>query len=372
MINVHTHIFNVRCAPNRFYNYPIGNFLSFVPQFGNLLATLLRKVNPFKNNDLLERYAAMISIGIMKHQKDIFEDLLKNYTLFNDVKVVALTMDMDFMGAGKAVDNFKTQIKAVADLKTIYPHNLIAFFGVDPRRPKVLDLLKIYVEDYGFTGIKLYPALGFFPFDYRMRDIYLYAIENSLPIITHCDQGGIFYKGPLTTEQLNPISLNPRKKVSYAKYKNLNAAEFKNFFTDPLNFQEVLEIDEFKDLKICFAHFGGKEMILGANGYYPYQQNWYKSIKTLIKLFPNIYTDISYTLHNNNKKLTKQFTVDFSDPDIMDKILFGTDYYMTVREKNEIKLINDFIENYRISDSLFHKLSVINNQSFLTTNFYNP
>lgn len=371
MINAHTHIFNIKCAPNNFYGAPFARTLAVAPGIARSLSRLLDFLNPFSKNDKFSRLAAMVEVGIERNQKEIFLNLLSQYKNFENPKITALTIDMDYMGAGRAIDNFITQVKTVAEIKAQYPEQLIAFFGVDPRRPNVINLLKEFVFNYGFSGIKLYPSLGFFPFDKRLFQVYEFAVEHDLPIMTHVDVGGIYYRGGLKPEHLLPISLNPiAPSRSYAQYGRSKNSVFKNWFTDPANFEEVLQMPDFKNLKICFAHYGGGEMIEGLPKQTITKTNWYQTIRRILFEYPNTYTDISYTLHHSNQKIISKILDDIRNPILNKKILFGTDYYMTVRVKNELSLIDDFIKNYGLSDKEFWDLSERNNRKYLSTNFY--
>lgn len=373
MINVHTHIFNIKCAPNNFYGAPLARTFALNPGLARTTGRLLDFLNPFSSEDKLSRLAAMVDVGIERNQKEIFVKLLSQYKKFDNPRIVALTMDMDFMGAGNSVDDFITQAKTVAEIKAQYPEQLIAFFGVDPRRHNALQLLKEFVFNYGFTGIKLYPALGFFPFDKRLLKIYEFAIEHNLPIITHSDIGGIYYRGILKSEHLLPHSLNPLAHTRhYTQHIGLKKSEFKDFFTDPLNFEEVLQMPDFRNLKICFAHYGGGEMIGGESNVSKTGSNWYQTIRRLLLEYPNTYTDVSYTLHHSTQKIVKPVLADIKNPELKHKILFGTDYYMTVRVKDEESLIDGFIKNYGLSENEFLDLSVRNNTEFLSTTFFRP
>ncbi len=370
MINCHTHIFNVKCAPDKFYGPPIAGMLSRFPGSARRIAKLLRIVWPFASHDMLERYANMLEVGVERRQGDILNRMLNAYVDFPNPRIVALTLDMDHMGAGRAVNDYITQLNEVAELKTHYLDQLIAFFCVDPRRPNVLQLLKDHVLTKGFTGIKLYPALGFFPFDPRLRPIYQFAIEHDLPILTHCDIGGIYFRGPLSGEQIVPASMNPTiPRRNLTPHVTLKRQQYKDFFTDPLNFHDVLSMPEFDKLKICFAHYGGSEMISG-KAKSPTGNNWYTSIKNLMGKYPNVYTDISYTLHNTSSAVRTPIMADIGHATLGERILFGTDFYMTVREKEEKRLINDFRGKYGISNQEFDRIAMENPSRFLSTKFF--
>ena len=92
---------------------------------------------------------------------------------------------------------------------------LLPFVFVDPRRirehgksflnlntndPKNIKLEKCQIKDYidgGCAGIKIYPALGYYPFDVDLLALWLYCQQENIPITTHCSIGPVFYRGDL-------------------------------------------------------------------------------------------------------------------------------------------------------------------------------
>lgn len=117
MINVHTHIFNIKCAPDNFYGAPLARTFSLAPGLARSVSGVLDALNPFSRRDKYSRLAAMVDVGIERNQKELFVKLLSKYRKFDSPRIVALTMDMDFMGAGKAIDDYITQVKTVAEIK---------------------------------------------------------------------------------------------------------------------------------------------------------------------------------------------------------------------------------------------------------------
>ena len=68
-----------------------------------------------------------------------------------------------------------------------------------------------------------------------------------------------------------------------------------------------------------------------------HRYNWLKIIKALIRNYPNVYADISYTLHDEKtypilKNMLKDETLKY-------RILYGTDYYVVASEKDEPDII---------------------------------
>ena len=320
--------------------------------------------------DFLLKYASFLSAGREINQEIIFDNLQKNKAYATDTRFVVLTMDFDFMGAGKARCNYMTQLAQVVKLKKKYPDKLLPFIAIDPRRgtaDQLLDLVRKHVEDLGFIGIKMYPALGFYPYDPRLIKVYDYAQDIQLPVMTHCTKSGVFFKGQLTREHLRPLNMNsnPCKKDYVTERKN---AIFKNNFSHPDNYKDVLDL--FPDLKLCIAHYGGSSQMLKARGNDGDMKNWYNIIRYLVegkhqsqfyntvinaeepelrrefaKVCGNVFTDVSYSLAE--KKVFDLVKQNFDHPVVGKKILFGTDYYMTVIEKPEEKLVYDFYKAFR-------------------------
>ena len=53
--------------------------------------------------------------------------------------------------------------KNISDIARNYPNRLMAFAGVDPRRPEALDMLKQCFEEFDMKGLKYHPDIGFDP-----------------------------------------------------------------------------------------------------------------------------------------------------------------------------------------------------------------
>ncbi len=252
--------------------------------------------------------------------------------------IVMLPMDMEFMGAGKSkpgreflkaksdllskgwtnedfADSYKLQMRELWEFvkhsdekkpkSEYYP-----FVFLDPRRIATegksffdydivndrMELkpcfIKTYIEQRNFSGFKIYPALGYYPFDEHLLPIWRYAVENNIPIMAHCVVGVIYYRGSKKKEwNYHPIF---QEETAPKKYEPmlLPEAKSKDFqinFTHPMNYLCLLEEDLFKQvlkslapnsevrklfgyneeentvkfnlskLKFCLAHFGGAE-----------------------------------------------------------------------------------------------------------------
>jgi predicted TIM-barrel fold metal-dependent hydrolase len=243
---------------------------------------------------------------------------------------------MQFLGAGKTrntdlrdlrknplkecwkssdlTDVYHSQMRELADFaydddKGELNEKYRPFLFVDPRRMKeegsaffdyefvdkkiVLKpcFIKRYMEAYRFSGFKIYPALGYYPFDKRLLPLWLYAVQNQIPIMTHCSVGPIYYRGKKEEEwNTHPIF---KEQTGDDVFKQMllpekKHKEFQKNFTHPLNYACLVDelllrewIKNLKDdnlkkifgftdmctplerdlsnLKICLAHMGGAE-----------------------------------------------------------------------------------------------------------------
>ncbi|MBC7873810.1 MAG: amidohydrolase family protein [Ferruginibacter sp.] len=384
-INVHTHIFNAPCVPNAFLsNYKIPRFIASIIRAAvhkkalrKVILWLLSKI-PGKVNGLqLSRYAALIDVASNKSQSDVFDILSKNYP--SEAQFVVLTMNFDFMTGSVPDDNYNTyltQLHEVLEVKEIHENKVIPFLFIDPRMgaSQCMELLEKYLnpdQPKGIAGIKIYPSLGYYPFHPNMEPVYAYAERYGIPVLTHANKdGGAYYAGRFLPAMFTYLSFNETPEST--QYLNDVLPDFPSF-RDPRNYANILMhpvlytdvLRKFPKLKLCLAHFGGDDEVLAQDGPKADKYNWTKCIKTLIKEFPNVYTDISFTL--SNKKASKRVLADLADPAYKDRILFGTDFFMTAPLDSDEILTRNFFEiagNYR------QLLTETNPVQFLSSPFF--
>lgn len=225
-------------------------------------------------------------------------------------------MDMTFMKAGKPKRDYAEQMAMLAQIKGNHPQDFCPFVFVDPRRTEAggksffqykasngkvtLEdcFIRDYIETKAFSGFKIYPALGYFPFDERLLPLWKYAADRGIPIMTHCIRGVIYYRGakekdwdthPVFRQYLGPDK--PEYKAQPDDYEpmllpQMKAVDVQEIFTHPLNYAclykkelllqivrkkpelyEVFGYEEKSDsmkydlshLKLCFGHFGGED-----------------------------------------------------------------------------------------------------------------
>lgn len=402
----------------------------------------------FVNEDQLNFLTRYISIGrfaYYKEQSSIFSRLNKQYP--DDTEFVILPMDMEFMDAGKikSEGSYQVQMEKLKKLKKKNPSKIHPFVFVDPRRQNVgfkdffkyknvngkvvLEdcFIKEFIEKEKFAGFKIYPALGYFPFDESLLPIWKYAAENNLPIMTHCIRGTIFYRGNKKKEwYYHPIIKDAKLSNEYMLLPKSYNIDFSVDFTNPLNYLCLLDpfllkewikkcnkpdlfelfgynkvTDTLKhdlsNLKICFGHYGGddewkkflnrdrdnyshkmmdksdgieflnnKNPELSYGGLMDIWKNadWYTIISSLMMQYPNVYSDLSYIIHNQEIFPLLKQTI--NNPQLKDRILFGTDFYVVRNHNSEKELLATTMAN--LSTEEFDQIARENPTSFLNKN----
>ena len=352
MYNCHVHAFTSQAVPDGFLPLKLMRLLR--TRLGSKMGRLfLRHLWPFGNTDLFDRLAAFISIGNLPSQKEIFEALKGFYP--DGTRFVVLPLDMDGMEAGKAPQSYLHQLEELRHLKLQYPDFILPFVAVDPRRSGLLDLVKKYIEDYEFAGLKLYPPLGYFPCDPKLNRVYAYAEKHAIPVLTHCSRGGIYFKGKITRE----MRVHPRTGRCL---KGKNNKDFTDHFSDPENYKYVLE--DFPQLKLCLAHYGGagewqswlRDPWTGTG-----RKSWLSVVSDLIRSHTNVFADLAYTAYDT--RLLPLIKVLVNTPKLGDRILYGSDFYMVQRDVTE----REYSINLRafLGEEDFHKITVENPKAFL-------
>lgn len=118
-------------------------------------------------------------------------------------KVFILALDYGF-GIGEAklsVDGINRLYGSIAGK---YPDRVVAFAGVDPRRPDAVEILERAVNDYGCRGLKYHPTAGFYPDGEASYRVLEKAQAMGLPVI--CHTGPI--SKPLKSKYARPIYLD--------------------------------------------------------------------------------------------------------------------------------------------------------------------
>jgi len=368
--NCHTHIFTLSDTPEGFLKYG----LNFLPDWAlDLLKQLVVKQWMAKwalkllNKPYAVKGLSFHLVGLLATSGEVFGNLQKYYP--PDSRFVVLPLNFTHIGLGKLKVPYEQQLTELINVKRSYPNKCLLFVHIDPRDGSA-EKNKTFVERYlqrGFIGIKMYTPLGYFPFDPRLEHVYQLAEEKRVPIISHCSQGGIYFADKkLPPDFLKPTSFNPQEggKYEFAPAKN---EVFCDHFLHPDRYLDVLE--KFPNLKLCFAHFGWDQIEKRSKRIYT-RTELYNKIKNLLlnDKYPNLYADISYSLFD--KKFNAKLKSDFEKhPELQEKVIFGTDYFMTLQEKlTEEQLFKNF--RNEMGEEIFEKLANHNPKRFLTSDYY--
>ncbi|GAA3867790.1 amidohydrolase family protein [Celeribacter arenosi] len=319
--NCHVHLFTTAHTPRYFPNRFVVVFRYFpgLVRFARWVAELL----PYESFAAsMLRLEAFHRAGQRTSQAEVFRHLRRFYPA--DTRFVVLPLDMDLIGHGPVEKPIRDQHEELAKLTAKHPDNIIPFACVYPDREAphtAMEELRHCVEELGFRGVKLYPPTGFAPdHPVLMDQIYPYCVENNLPVMVHCSRGGVYLKG-------------------------WDGAQ-RDAVCEPYAFRRVLS--SFPDLRLCLAHYGGKEDWASYidDGFDPdlahsKARNWVYQINKMLTsgAYPNLWVDISYTMFRfeSFQPLLKLF---LRDESIRTRVLFGSDFYMTLQEEHSEKAVS--------------------------------
>jgi uncharacterized protein len=312
----------------------------------NLLINLLVRINP-ASNDIFERTARFLKIAEQPTQQEVFKQVSLQYPQKKTVFVV-LPMDMGFMNLGELETPIERQHEELWHLAQTSGGQIIPFYAADPRHEDIVERVKNNLSKDKFRGIKIYPNLGYKPDDPRLMEIYKMCIEGDFPVVTHCSPGGIWRYG---------VTKKERRANS-----------------EPLNYKRILDTPGYENLKFNLAHFGGAEewvRHLRGRAQEDEEQPWVRTIYDMIASgkYPNLYTDISYTVFTPKVQglyldLVDYLKVLLSHPLVRKRVLFGSDYYMVERESISEKEASLLLRS-RLGEDLYKQIAYTNPREFL-------
>ncbi len=377
--NVHVHLFNIDYIPKYFLSRFLPVSFTKKKWLGNLALSFFR--------GSINRYLAFLYSGLKKSHAEIYDELAGYYP--RDTIFVPLSVDFDFMGAGPCERDYMQQIQDLSALRKKRPARLFPFLGIDPRREGLLDLVKQYIEKENFVGLKMYPALGFFPDDERLFPIFEYAVKHNLPITSHCvPKNKNHFRTPITDEMKKKVEAEDFDRDQMKDYFKSNY-DFAYYLNHPHWYTKVL--NKFPTLKINLAHFGGNDewdRFLDLS-YIPketertrskkasltihkldLEKSWFRQIRDLIRdqRYPNVYSDISFTVHDH--KLFPLLKNLLRTKETRDYVLFGSDFYMLQKDFRERRFGMD-VRGYLDEDD-FWQIADTNPRKFLESSFYPP
>ncbi len=253
-------------------------------------------------------------------------------------------------------EQWKKQVQHTELAMLANPLKLLPLFHYDPRRWQVAENppgnthpFEQVGESGLYLGFKMYTAQGYRPWDSRLpilREFYARCVTQQIPIMNHCTPDGaptfdreeyVKFEHPLDGwatgrqhyDEDTGFMPDGRKKPP----RVLDALEYFNTnFVAPKAWEKVLE--EFSTLRICLAHFGGAVDLKDKEGKQQLlEKTWCGQIIDLMKKYPNVYADLSSSFANEEFRdyfKAKIYTDAAFKEKIRKRILFGTDWYMTL------------------------------------------
>ena len=311
--NCHTHTFTNRHVP-RDYPHPFLRLFKNRPWLILVLSVIFQGLGQADFAAKLRRLHRFQREGAHGRQSEVLDGMMRQYP--GGTRFVVLPMDMSQMDHGPLAADLRAQHDELAALAAEPRRKglVIPFATLHPEAPGAMAEVRRCVEQLGFRGIKIYPRLGFAP-DHRllMQELYPYAVAHDLPIMTHCSRGGV-----------------ARRRLDQT---------IGDRYCEPNAYLGVLH--EFPKLRLCLAHFGGNQDWVDYvdNGLDPdpdnrmARRNWQVMIRDMIGsgLYPNLYTDISYTLFQF-EDFVPFLRLFLEDKGLAQRVLFGSDHYMTRQE----------------------------------------
>jgi hypothetical protein len=290
--------------------------------------------------------------------------------------------------------------------------------------------IKEYIEQHNFSGFKIYPALGYYPFDEKLLPLWKYAADRQIPILTHAIRGTIYFRGTKQKEwNHHPVfelvnGKGVKGKLLLPELKNI---EFINNFTHPLNYlclvkekllrvivgkssDNVKNLFGYKDadtpmthnlsnLKLCFGHFGGDDE--WPKYFEKDRDNYTSQIETKPATGINFLSDVpieesmnrleqiwkdvdwysiicSMILQHENlyadisyilhkKEILPLLKKTLQNPCLNKKVLYGTDFYVVRNHKSEKEMLAGMMAG--LSEREFDMIARENPLEFLNLKF---
>jgi predicted TIM-barrel fold metal-dependent hydrolase len=313
-----------------------------------------------------------------RYRKTVREEGITGGYCDRDGKLRQVSIDaVPFKMYSSETDHYETwdkQVQRTEQAMLANPLQLLPMFHYDPRRWQLaLNGNQEVYEQVGekglYLGYKMYTAQGFRPWEPRLpilADFYAECAKRGTPILNHCTpegastfDAGDFYDfthpndGPEDQRQKDTIrdALKPEPAIiqlqaTYGHIPDNKAiikqTYFEECFVSPKAWEEVLKQEvngqSLHNLYLCLAHFGGRK---------PTGKKWAADIMEMIQKYRNLYADISSSFGYPEFReyfldlIRKDETAD-TRVKLKDRILFGTDWYMTLLVKVDYL---EYVEN---------------------------
>lgn len=372
IINTHCHFLNLKFIPGEMVEL-LSHITEYIANddWFEVGAGLLFQMAPGNEFKRINRFLRTYKLPIDR----VVKEYIKKMDEAGIDLCVPLMIDFE-MAIPESVDregiipyykkNKECQINLISRQVASYPWRIFPFIMFDPRRKKSVDICIDALENKGFIGIKMYPALGYHPcpninrnpgaywsryikkgskIAERLERLYEYCSNGRVPITTHFDVDGAY-----TSQRLEN---SPWYVNNLIKLMELNKIREKEVWPLSELFNWLYPIEEYK-LKINFAHLGGN-YLNGSKKTRNKAERWRRQILNYISLsfqspeqYGQIYSDLSYHYMALLKKTRQPYFEDLrkilNSDNLESRILFGTDAALlshTWKEKEYMEIYQD-------------------------------
>jgi len=386
----------------------------------------------------------------------------ENFTLNVPSLIITPTMDMGFVhkknmhikkeldeksvdlinDGKKYLESWNSQIKNTENAVLSNPLRLFPLFSYDPRRyclpnearpeDNIGDNKDCELWREPFTriieywdsssdvnkiwlGFYMNPQLGFRPFDEKcvhLADFYKECADNNIPILVNCAPGGITACDAKSYQVSDSVERRQDKSNQYCGTGQVvNDLKYDHFYRNyghPENWRQVLEVKDYKNLRLCLAGFGGnsewkresmttwaeeeicknknceqcarkkeQKKCVYSECIQPPTRQWIRSIIRLTRRYDNVYVDISGLNISDDgilSGLDKLLRMIHSDHEeykhLKYKLIFGSGWYFSSlsgtkktygEQCTEIKALFDNVDK---TGAFWERVSLINPWKF--------
>jgi predicted TIM-barrel fold metal-dependent hydrolase len=291
---------------------------------------------------LIGRYISW-TLAMLRYRYQQIDEIMKTYKKIKVFTPALVDFDNWFESSSGKVET-RVSIREQMQLSVLhakkYKGAVMPFVAYDPLRDvknngQTLKDTIDYLSNYGAIGVKIYPPMGFRVYgniglsfcnidinnlgeklDQRLLALYKYCAKNDIPILAH-------------TARSNKNGICNDDYIDRA---------------NPKHWQEVLKMEECKNLRINLGHFATHSKLEN--------NEWSDSIRYLITTYENVYADLSHIEELGTRKYKRKFfkelknfinrTGEVDSMKIRSRLMYGSDWIM-LRKENVSKRYLDLM-----------------------------
>lgn len=285
-----------------------------------------------RNSDFVQtlRWAALLT----RRRGDILAELVRLYGGEEQIKVFSPSL-VDFQFWFRSQETVSPRIEQIELMSLLARRSedavILNFAPFCPLRAALerdrdpnadtLAVVRRAVEEFGFAGVKLYPPMGFRPWDntditfdgaFRKPRRGGPALDDELErLYTWCVAEGV----PIKAHANNSIAAD----VCTGQYAN------------PANWRDVL--NRFPELRLNLAHFGGFDEEHADDPCGDPGENWEQTLSEMLGRYPNLYFDLGYWTDaaKDERVIERTRALLEAYPVALERMMYGSDWSMIGR-----------------------------------------